>query len=188
MQDLQVYPQQTPNPKSLKFILNKNVINEGKATFTTPDECGDITLARDLLALPDVIQVYFFENVVTITQTGDEWDTLAQMIKSVLFTRMPIHNADINLEAEKKKSRLTLPPDVQSIEEILDRTVRPGLQSDGGNIEVLSLEGKELFVRYEGACGGCPSATAGTLRAIEGILQAEFDPEISVTPVGEPGY
>src|SRR5690606_20261667 len=115
MQDLQIYPQQTPNPKSLKFILNKNVINDGKATFTTPDECGDIMLARDLLALPDVVQVYFFENMVTITQSGDEWDTLAQMVKSVLFTRMAIHNPDINLEAEKKKARGALPPDVQTI-------------------------------------------------------------------------
>lgn len=183
MQDLQIYPQMTPNPRSMKFILNKNVINEGKATFTTAEECGDITLARDLITLPNVIQVYFFENMITITQSEEDWDTLQQMVKSVLFTRMAIHNPDINLNAEKEKRRASLPPEIQEIENILDRTVRPGLQSDGGNIEVLSLQGKELFVRYEGACGTCPSASSGTLHAIEDILRNEFDPEIYVTPV-----
>ena len=185
MTDLQIYPQQTPNPKSLKFIMNKNVMNEGRATFSTPEQCGEITLARDILALPNVVQVYFFENMITVTQSEDEWDTLSQMIKSVLFTRMPIHNPDINLETQKKKARETLPPEIQKVEEILDRTVRPGLQSDGGNIQVLKLEGKELFVKYEGACGGCPSSTTGTLQAIEEILRNEFDPEIYVTPMNE---
>jgi Fe-S cluster biogenesis protein NfuA len=183
MSDLQIYPQQTPNPKSLKFILNKNVISEGRATFTTPDQCGDIILARDLLALPQVVQVYFFENVITVTQAEEEWDTLTQMVKSVLFTRMPQHNPNINLNEQKKKARESLPPELQKIEEILDRTVRPGLQSDGGNIEVLKLEGKELFVKYEGACGSCPSATTGTLQAIEDILRNEYDTEIFVTPL-----
>lgn len=181
MDSIQIYPQMTPNPRSLKFILSKNVINEGKATFTSVEQCGDIVLAKDLMSLPNVVQVYFFENMITITQTEDEWDTLQQMVKSVIQTRMPVHNAEINLEAEKKKQRSQLPPEVQKIEEILDRTVRPGLQSDGGNIEVVKLEGKELLVRYEGACGGCPSSTSGTLYAIEDILRNEYDKEIFVT-------
>jgi len=185
MSDLQIYPQQTPNPKSIKFILNKNVMNDGRATFNTPEQCGDIILARDLLALPDVVQIYFFENMITVTQSEEEWDTLSQMVKAVLHSRMPIHNPDINLDKEKKKARGNLPPEIQKVEDILDRTVRPGLQSDGGNIEVLKLEGKELFVKYEGACGTCPSATTGTLQAIEEILRAEFDPEVFVTPMND---
>ncbi len=182
MEPIQIYPQMTPNPKSLKFILSRNVINEGKATFTSSDQCGDITLARDLIALPNVVQVYFYENMITVTQDDEDWDTLQTMVKSVIQTRMPIHNADINLDSEKKKARESLPVDIQKIEEILDRTVRPGLQSDGGNIEVIKLEGKELFIKYEGACGGCPSSTSGTLYAIEDILRNEFDKEIFITP------
>ncbi len=181
MDTIQIYPQMTPNPRSLKFILSKNVINEGKATFTSVEQCGDITLAKDIMSLPNVVQVYFFENMITVTQTEDEWDTLQQMVKSVIQTRMQVHNPDINLEAEKKKLRSQLPPEIQKIEEILDRTVRPGLQSDGGNIEVIKLEGKELLVKYEGACGGCPSSTSGTLYAIEDILKNEYDKEIFVT-------
>ncbi len=132
--------------------------------------------------VPPRFRIYFYENMITVTQDDEDWDTLQTMVKSVIQTRMPIHNADINLDSEKKKARESLPVDIQKIEEILDRTVRPGLQSDGGNIEVIKLEGKELFIKYEGACGGCPSSTSGTLYAIEDILRNEFDKEIFITP------
>lgn len=181
MSDLQVMAQMTPNPRSVKFIVNKNVISSGKATFTSPDQCPGIPLAKELISLPHVVQVYFFDNVITITQTDDEWDTLQHMVRSVIQNNMSTHDPKINLDEEKKKQRSSLPIEIQQIEEILDRTVRPGLKSDGGNIEVLALEGKELFVRYEGACGGCPSSTAGTLYAIEDILKNEFDRDLFIT-------
>jgi Fe-S cluster biogenesis protein NfuA len=88
------------------------------------------------------------------------------------------------IEAEKKAvDRSKLPADIQKIEEILDNTVRQFLQGDGGDIQVLKLEGHTLEVRYEGACGTCPSSTSATLDAIQGILQEQFDPEIQIIPV-----
>ena len=79
--------------------------------------------------------------------------------------------------------RSGLPPDIQKIEEILDTTVRMYLQGDGGDIEIVSLNGHQLEVRYEGACGTCPSSTSATLEAIQGILREQFDPELEVIPV-----
>jgi Fe-S cluster biogenesis protein NfuA len=61
--------------------------------------------------------------------------------------------------------------------------VRPGLQADGGDLEILELDGNILTIRYEGACGGCPSAMMGTLQAIEGILRTEFNPYLEVVAV-----
>jgi Fe-S cluster biogenesis protein NfuA len=85
----------------------------------------------------------------------------------------------------KPKPKVEMTPEMQKIDEILDRTVRPGLQGDGGDIEVLSFEPKEkkVYIHYQGACGTCPSSTAGTLMAIESILRDEFDPECQVIPV-----
>ena len=60
------------------------------------------------------------------------------------------------------------------IEEILDRTIRPGLQADGGDIDVVSFADNELRILYQGACGGCPSSMMGTLDAIQGILREEL--------------
>jgi Fe-S cluster biogenesis protein NfuA len=43
------------------------------------------------------------------------------------------------------------------IEVVLDR-VRPLLQADGGNIELVNVEERKAYVRLTGKCAGCPSA------------------------------
>lgn len=178
--DLQIRVQQTPNPDALKFILNKDVKTEGKASFLDPEQCFDNILARDLLMLTDVEQVHFFENVITVSKHGGDWSELEPQVRSVIETRMPIHNPNFKDKADPKERRQHLSPELQRIEEILDRTIRPGLQGDGGDLDVVSLENKVLTIRYQGACGSCPSSVAGTLMAIEDILRNEFDPEISL--------
>ena len=96
---------------------------------------------------------------------------------------MPMHNPNQTRKDEKMLRRESLSPELRQIEEILDQTVRPGLQGDGGDIEVVKYEDNKLYVFYQGSCGTCPSATSGTLMAIEGILRDSFNPGIEVIPV-----
>ena len=70
--------------------------------------------------------------------------------------------------------------EVQEIEEVLDRTVRSYLRSDGGDIDVIEYKNNTVIVNYVGACGTCPSSAAGTLMAIQTTLQSEVNPEIQV--------
>ena len=51
---------------------------------------------------------------------------------------------------------------LQRIEQVLDDQVRPMLKSDGGGMQVVSLDGDVLTISYSGACGGCPHALTGT--------------------------
>jgi len=179
---MEIMIEETPNPKALKFIVDRPVKNEGKATFKKEDPT-ELPLVRDLLNLTEVVQVHLYESVIIVSQSGQtEWADLLPNIQSVIETRLPAHNAAFEPEVKKGKRRGDLPPEIQRIEEILDRTIRPGLQADGGDIEVLSYENNVLTVNFQGACGGCPSSTMGTLYAIEGILQQEFDPDLQVRP------
>jgi Fe-S cluster biogenesis protein NfuA len=180
--DIQIYTQATPNPDALKFILNKDVKKEGKATFNLGDDCYDNTMATDLLNIANVAQVHFFENVITVTKSDGEWDDLEPVVKAVIETRMPVHNPEFKGKREESERRKILSPELQKIEAILDRTVRPGLQYDGGDLEIVSLIGKKLTIRYQGACGSCASSSSATLYGIEDILKREFDPDISVIP------
>ena len=183
--EIMVRVQATPNPNALKFVVNVSVKNEGKATFSRPSDATGIRLAEELFAIEDVRQLHFFENVVTVTYAMEaDVDTLTLEVTAVLKSRLPIHDSNFLMpEERKKKDRSNLPPDVQKVEEILDNTVRMYLQGDGGDIEVVSLKEKKLEVRYEGACGTCPSSTSATLDAIQGILREQFDPELEVVPV-----
>jgi Fe-S cluster biogenesis protein NfuA len=177
--------QPTPNPNALKFVMNMPVKMSGKATFSRPSEAVTVRLANDLFMIEGVRQLHFFENVVTVTYADDAYvDTLQLEVKAVLHTRMPTHDPNFLLEEEKKiVDRSSLSPDLQRIEQILDETVRMFLQGDGGDIEVLRYESHRLDVRYQGACGTCPSSVGATLDAIQGILREQFDPEIEVVPV-----
>ena len=74
-------------------------------------------------------------------------------------------------------------PRLLQINEILDEKVRPALMGDGGYLEVLGLNEHVLSIRYQGACGSCPSSLTGTLMAIESMLKQEVDSELEVIAV-----
>lgn len=178
--------QPTPNPNAWKFVLDRPVLSEGKATYGNFEEAQNNLLARSLFEVDGVRQVHFFQNVITVTHGFDvEIENLQKAVCAVIQTRMPVHNPNLTKVDEQKLARSKLPAEWQRIEDILDRTIRPGLQGDGGDLTVhkYDSENKKLYVAYEGACGTCPSATSGTLMAIEGILRDEFDPGLEVIPM-----
>lgn len=182
-QDTLIRIQATPNPNAWKFVLDKPVLNEGKATYASIEEADQNPLAAALFTVEGIKQVHFFQNVITITHTFDsDVETLHEAVCAVIQRGMVVHNPNQTQDDEKKLRRKDLSPELQQIEEILDRTVRPGLQGDGGDIDVLKYEENKLYVFYQGACGTCPSSTTGTLMAIEGILRDEFNPQIEVIP------
>jgi len=70
----------------------------------------------------------------------------------------------------------------QNIREKLEE-MRQYLQADGGDMEVVSIEDKQVNLRLTGACGGCPHATMTIKQGIERILREQVDPEIVVEQV-----
>lgn len=59
------------------------------------------------------------------------------------------------------------------VETVLNR-VRPMLQADGGDVELVAIEGGVVKVRLKGTCGGCPFATMTIKNGIEAALKAEI--------------
>jgi len=182
---IEIRTQRTPNPNAMKFIVSKTVKTDGKISYTEAEACRHVPLASVLLGLANVTQVHFFDNVITVTQNGaSDWQALGAAVVDRIETEMPIHNPDFLDKLDTPKVRVeSADPEVNRIEEILDRTIRPGLQADGGDLTVLELDGNILSIKYEGACGGCPSSMMGTLQAIEGILRSEFNPYLEVVAV-----
>ncbi len=61
--------------------------------------------------------------------------------------------------------------------------LRVHLQADGGDLEVVSVEGKTVKLRLQGACGTCPHATVTIKDGLERILREEIDQEIVIERV-----
>ena len=179
--ELDIDIQPTPNPNALKFIINMPVKIEGNSTYKSPSECQDNQLALELFKVRGIDQLHFFENVIAITKFSyEDWTSVETAVMKTLKEFMPTHNPnynDPNPEADRRKN---LTPELQQIESILDKTIRPGLQADGGDIQALTYQDNILMVKYQGACGTCPSSTTGTLEAIKSILRDEMNPELEV--------
>ncbi|MBF0484312.1 MAG: NifU family protein [Candidatus Omnitrophica bacterium] len=69
---------------------------------------------------------------------------------------------------------------MEEIKKIIDTEIRPMLQRDGGDLNIISYENNILKIHYEGACHGCPHAAYGTLKFIEMILKEKINPDITV--------
>jgi Fe-S cluster biogenesis protein NfuA len=68
------------------------------------------------------------------------------------------------------------------IKELLEM-VRTKLQDDGGDLELVKIEGKTVSVRLKGACGCCPHAMATLKGFVENVLKENIDQDIVVERV-----
>ncbi|MBN1672023.1 MAG: NifU family protein [Kiritimatiellae bacterium] len=61
--------------------------------------------------------------------------------------------------------------------------LRKYLQSHGGDLEFVEMEGMTVRLRLQGACGGCPHAAMTIKQGIENALREEVDPALTVERV-----
>ena len=66
------------------------------------------------------------------------------------------------------------------IEEIVDREIRPQLRRDGGDIELLDIEGDKVVIAFRGMCAGCTSAPFTRQDFIQGKLREFVSPTLEV--------
>ena len=75
----------------------------------------------------------------------------------------------------------------EKIEAALNK-IRPMLQADGGNVELVAVEdGGIVKVRLQGACAGCPMSQMTLKNGIEKILKQEIPEVTAVENVHEYG-
>lgn len=179
--------QETPNPNAVKFILREPVTNGVARQFGSVDQAQSDRLAKSLFDVGNVVSTFYMDNMITVEKEDSaDWDELLPALA------VPIRAADsVNAASPAGTAAVggaiaavtSDDPRLMRINEILDEKVRPALMGDGGYVEVIGLQDHTLKIRYQGACGSCPSSLSGTLMAIEGMLKQEVDPELEVVPV-----
>lgn len=64
----------------------------------------------------------------------------------------------------------------QRVQQIIDR-IRPAIQADGGDVELVDIEDGVVMLRLMGACVGCPMSTMTLQAGIERMIRRE-EPDI----------
>ena len=179
----------TPNPRSVKFNLDQTVIDSGSKTIQEGGFLETDAFAHNLFALDIVEMVFIRENFVSVTLVAaDLWVIFKDKVKIIIEADLAKYeDGDEDVSSSvlddfdmEKYPQLSDEEKIIIVEAVLDSSIRPALANDGGGLEVIEVEGPIVRIRYQGACGGCPSSTGGTLRTIENHLRSQLDPEIKV--------
>lgn len=177
--------ERTPNPNAMRFVLKEPISQGITRSYESPELAEKDPFATQLFQIQNVISVYYVDKYVTVTQDGNaDWNELLRKLAPPIREAEPIGmlESDSDEVHATKEAMESDDPRLQQINALLDEQVRPYLLADGGGLKVLSLEENVLKVHYQGACGTCPTATTGTLYAIESMVR-RIDPEIVVESV-----
>jgi NFU1 iron-sulfur cluster scaffold homolog, mitochondrial len=188
--------EETPNPAAVKFLLDGPVIASGTLSLTTGEDeedeyRGDNQTAIALFKL-GAQEVFFFKNSVSITMfSAKAWQFFMEDVIETLESSL-IPPGEEPPPEEKKKSFLddfdkeSFPglPETEKlsvIESLMDEIIRPALANDGGGLEVSNFESNIVEIKYQGACGTCPSSSGATHSAIQRALKSYLDPQLTVS-------
>ena len=158
-------------------------------SFHSVEEAAADPLGGALFAVGDVASVFYMDKMVTVEKTEEaDWDDLLpRLAVPIRAAESVATNGGAKAAAAAVGGALGAlvsdDPRLARINEMLDERIRPYLASDGGWLEVLSLDEHTLTIHYQGACGSCPSSLSGTLMAIENMIKQEIDPDIEVVAV-----
>ncbi len=183
-----VRTRETPNPNALQFVINAVILDHGNVSFASKVEAKEDKMAAALFEKPGVINVYVMENFVTVTKDDKtSWVPLKDRVWKTIDDTVVVYQSEEKIKLSAVDvvnfSKLDNEKKLQGIEMVLNRSIRTNLAKDGGGVELKGIEGNEVSIHYQGACGSCPTSTSGTLKYIQGQLREQLHPELTVKSV-----
>ena len=182
-----VYAESTPNPKVMKFVANRAIIQGDSVEFMNIDEAMSSPLAIKLFHFPFVKEIFIAKNFVSLTKYEMmEWEDIVMELREFIREYLADGGVVVNEseekiseneapQADKQVIELVKPEELGEIEtrivDILEEYVAPAVESDGGNIKFISFVDGKVSVLLQGACSGCPSSTLTLKQGIETILK-----------------
>src|SRR5579872_886275 len=174
--NINVYTESTPNPATMKFIVNKLLIN-GSVDYPTKESAENSPFAKELYKFSFVNGVFFASNFVTITKTeGSTWEDIEPILKE--FVKGAVES-ELKAKVEEHVQAAFEGTDAEiKIQQILEDYIRPAVEQDGGAIHYKSFEAGVVTVELRGSCSGCPSSTVTLKAGIENLLK-RMVPEVT---------
>ncbi len=160
-------------------------INNYRTGETTPKKLSGRVVCKCFgVTEPEIIDVIKDNNLTTVEdvtnyckaggECGNCKPDIARIIASV--TGQPVEAGVL----EKPKKKLTNIQRIKLIEETIEREIRPALRQDGGDIELLDVEGTKVIVAFRGACSKCRAANFTLQTVVEPKLREFVSDDITV--------
>lgn len=168
-----IYTEITPNPASLKFVTGVTFLKKGTADFPSIDTVEDAPLVKKMFDFRFTEAILVGKNFITLTKGNDfTWEevipVVKEFLKSYLASGQPVLTGkylEIEADAPINESELE-----QRIRQIIDESVRPAVERDGGDIIYQGFDEGVVKLKMQGSCAGCPSSMVTLKAGIEGLL------------------
>lgn len=172
----------TPNPETQKFLPGRAVMAIGSATFDSLEAADQSPLAHALLSVDGVRSVFLGADFIAVTKVeAEDWIDLKPVVLSAIMqfftTGAEVISADFDGGEEMEEN----PEDAEivlQIKDLLDDKIRPAVAQDGGDILFHGFQEGVVYLKMQGACDGCPSATITLKQGVENLLKY-YIPEIT---------
>jgi Fe-S cluster biogenesis protein NfuA len=174
-QNIRVYPEPTPNPSTMKFVVDREIC---QGTFDFPDapSAFDSPLAYKIFGFPWASRVLLGSDFITVTkQDWVDWEILAQPLSELIAEHLqrgePVmteRSAQVQAEAGILESDTD---EVKEIKRVLFEEIRPAVAMDGGEVAFVKFDQGIVFLDMRGSCSGCPSSQITLKQGIETRLK-----------------
>jgi NifU-like protein len=118
------------------------------------------------------------EDVTNYVKAGGGCESCHEKIQEIIDTSL-----GREIKAKKKVIRLTNIQKIKLIEETLEREIKPALKKDGGNIELVDVDGNNVLVKLHGTCATCSASQITLKHYVESKLRELVAPELLVEEV-----
>ena len=171
-----IQTESTPNPNSLKFILEQEIAAERTFEFNSIDDCENSELAAQLLNIDGVESIFFGLNFISVNKDKFEWDQLKAPILTKIADYLSSGKPVLKSSNETNSVNQTEfdPEDqevVSQIQQLLDTKIKPAVAQDGGDVEFNRFHDGVVYLTLQGSCVGCPSSTMTLKSGIENLLK-----------------
>jgi len=182
-----VVPEDTPNPSSTRFAVNRALTKPPGRDFISVEYASESPLACELFLLPGVRSVYIGENFVTVSvNPGTDWWSLRPMVVQCIESFIAGGQSAIQESGQSAPPR---PPEAPltgielRIRQVLENEIQPAVAMDGGYIGFVAYEKGVVKLQLRGACHSCPSSMVTLRVGIENRLKQEIPEIVSVEAV-----
>ncbi len=190
-QDIAGYLGGLPDEKMHCSVMGKEALDAAIANYrgdsVKKDEadmvckCFGVTAAEIELVVREngLSQV---EQVTNYTKAGGGCMTCHPEIEEIL-KKVAAEKAGKEPKVAGTGGRLTNLQKIKLIEETLEREIKPSLKADGGDIELIDVDGNKVYVGLRGTCSTCRASDFTLKNYVETKLKEFVTPEIEVEEV-----
>jgi Fe-S cluster biogenesis protein NfuA len=175
-EDIQISAEPTTNPAVCKLVVDRPVYADSSAWFSDVEKAKASPLAEAILSIEGMEAVLISHDTLTLTKKGDEpWQVIART--AAMAIRDHLRSGKPAVSDSYTES---LPPSTEimvKVQELFDQKLNPSLASHGGLVELLDVQGNNIFIKMGGGCQGCGMADVTLKQGIETMVREEV-PEV----------